>query len=108
MAALARARVHEHRGAALRARLAPGSPIRAADVVAAIDGEAARDAVHPVEHAFGIAVRLPPSGGLAVEGAGEHAFRARNAARRGCLEHGGVEPAMDEEIVAVAEPGRRV
>jgi hypothetical protein len=51
-------------------RIGPGPAIEAAVVVAAIDGEARRDAVHPAQAALGVAVGLGAAGGLAEQGSG--------------------------------------
>ena len=77
MPTLAGACVQEHGSTAGRTLTVVGAAIGAASIVAAIDGETGRYAVHPPQTAFRIAVRLDAPGRLAIQGACQRAVRAR-------------------------------
>ena len=83
MPALAGAGVQEHRPPAGGSGADIGAAVGAAPVVAAIDGDAGGDAVHPAQTALGVAVSLCATGRLPVECTGERAVGAVKAMTEG-------------------------
>src|SRR5438105_19250 len=108
MASLAGAGVEEDSRTTSSAATDIGTAIAAAAVVAAIDGEAGGDAVHPAQAAFGKAVRLNASGGLAIQRAGQRTTRPVQAVLgRFTLQHRGMEAAVHIKRAVAAQPCRR-
>ena len=64
-----------------------GPPVRAALVVAAVDGQPGRNAVHPAQDPLRIAVRLHPPGGLAEQGARQQRVDPAQRRRRRLRQH---------------------
>src|ERR1700691_854995 len=102
MPALAGTRVEEHCRPARVAEAGQRPPIGTAPVVPAIHGHASGNAIDPAKTAFRIAVRLGPSGRLAIQRARQYRPRAAQSDdRRGPLDHGRMEATMHKHSVAI-------
>src|SRR3984885_6657353 len=108
MPALAGTGVQEHRRATRGTSARVRSAISAATIVAAINRETGRDAIHPAQATFGIAVGLDASGRFAVQCTRQGTMRPfQPVLRRWCVQHHGVESAVHEQGPVSAQPDRR-